>query len=90
MCARPRGLNNPAMEGQHGRMTKKTTKNELLAELDLEIESVSPDMSSDESKADSPAEIETRHRTLSQWRERVKDADDDDPIIREIAAQLDS
>jgi|GEM_PF-6195703 len=71
-------------------MTKKTTKNELLADLDLEIESVSPDMPSADSEAASATESRERHRTLTGWRERVKAAAEDDPIIEEIAAQLDS
>ncbi|PXW32518.1 UNVERIFIED_CONTAM: hypothetical protein DES50_103304 [Williamsia faeni] len=72
-------------------MTKKTTKNELLAELDLEIESASPDLaSSGETPPASVADVEERHRTLTGWREQIEAADDDDPIIEEIAAKLDS
>ena len=72
-------------------MTKKTTKNELLAELDLKIESVSPDLaSSGETAPASVADVEERHRTLTGWREQIEAADADDPVIEEIAAKLDS
>ncbi|WP_207841148.1 hypothetical protein [Williamsia soli] len=74
-------------------MTKKLTKNELLAELDLKVESVSPDMASDETgneTSDTTAEIRSRDAQVRQWRDQVKAAGADDPIIDEIAAKLDS
>lgn len=73
-------------------MTKKLTKNELLAELDLKVESVSPDMAPDEAgnaTSDTTADIRSRDAQLKQWRDQVKAADDGDPIIDEIAAKLD-
>jgi hypothetical protein len=74
-------------------MTKKLTKNELLAELDLRVESVSPDMAPDETgnqTSDTSADIRSRDAQLQQWRDQVKAAGADDPIIDEIAAKLDS
>lgn len=74
-------------------MTKKLTKNELLAELDLRVESVSPDMAPDEAgnqTSDTAGDIRSRDAQLKQWRDQVKAAGDDDPIIGEIAARLDS
>lgn len=74
-------------------MTKKLTKNELLAELDLKIESVSPDMAPDEAgnaTSDTTSDIRSRDAQLQKWRDQVKAAGDGDPIIDEIAGQLDN
>lgn len=87
------GLNNRPAVTHDWQMTKKLTKNELLAELDLKIESVSPDMAPDEtgnSTSDTTADIQSRDAQLHQWRDQVKAAGQDDPIIGEIAAALDN
>jgi hypothetical protein len=85
-------LNKPTAEAQDWAMTKKLTKNELLTELDLRIESVSPDMAPDESgnaTSDTTADIKERDAKLTRWRDEVKAASDGDPILDEISAQLD-
>ena len=72
-------------------MTKKMTKNALLAELDLRIGSSSPDMpgtSSTTSATESADDIHARDAKLSSWRDQVQNAADGDPVLDEIAAHL--
>lgn len=93
LLADGRRLNNHPAVTHDWAMTKKLTKNELLAELDLKIESVSPDMAPDETgnaTSDTTADIKSRDAQLHEWRDQVKAASDGDPIIDEIAAHLDN